>query len=195
MYITKHGDYKYLEEKDREGNLVFKISISIVKKILDAYKNLSREEQKLFLEIGKKRQHLLRNPTILIDPEELIHKKSLDLMLIHESSNIQKFFNMIKSRENVIALHGITKAKYEFLTLNCAICGFDKIVHLHHIDRNHANTNDNNLVGLCPNHHSMIHTRAFYFELKENLEKVGKLFPKDFPKKLDAEKEDDLMNS
>ena len=37
----------------------------------------------------------------------------------------------------------------------CAICGWDLIVDVHHIDRNHNNNNPKNLIPLCPNHHRM----------------------------------------
>jgi hypothetical protein len=41
----------------------------------------------------------------------------------------------------------------------CAICGFDKIVSIHHIDENHENNNPTNLIPLCPNHHEMVHSK------------------------------------
>jgi len=41
----------------------------------------------------------------------------------------------------------------------CAICGFDKIVAIHHIDENHDNNSPTNLIPLCPNHHEMVHSR------------------------------------
>lgn len=41
----------------------------------------------------------------------------------------------------------------------CAICGFDKIVAVHHIDENHDNNDPHNLIPLCPNHHEMVHSK------------------------------------
>ena len=41
----------------------------------------------------------------------------------------------------------------------CAICGFDKIVAVHHIDENHDNNHPHNLIPLCPNHHEMVHSK------------------------------------
>ena len=35
------------------------------------------------------------------------------------------------------------------------------------IDENHENISLNNLVGLCPNHHAMIHHRDFNTEIKK----------------------------
>lgn len=39
----------------------------------------------------------------------------------------------------------------------CAVCGQKQVVHIHHIDSNKKNDNSENLVGLCPNHHMMVH--------------------------------------
>ena len=41
----------------------------------------------------------------------------------------------------------------------CAICGFDKIVAVHHIDENNKNNKPSNLIPLCPNHHEMVHSK------------------------------------
>lgn len=41
----------------------------------------------------------------------------------------------------------------------CILCGFDKIVEVHHYDYNHHNNVPENLVPLCPNHHQMVHSK------------------------------------
>lgn len=41
----------------------------------------------------------------------------------------------------------------------CAICSFDKIVAIHHVDENHNNNDPKNLIPLCPNHHEMVHSK------------------------------------
>lgn len=41
----------------------------------------------------------------------------------------------------------------------CIVCGFDKIVEVHHYDHNHDNNDPSNLVPLCPNHHQMMHSK------------------------------------
>ena len=43
--------------------------------------------------------------------------------------------------------------------LSCAICSFDKIVAVHHIDENRKNNDPKNLIPLCPNHHEMVHSK------------------------------------
>lgn len=41
----------------------------------------------------------------------------------------------------------------------CALCGFDKIVAIHHIDESKENNSKENLIPLCPNHHEMVHSK------------------------------------
>lgn len=41
----------------------------------------------------------------------------------------------------------------------CVVCGFDKIVAIHHIDENKQNNSPSNLIPLCPNHHEMVHSK------------------------------------
>ena len=64
-----------------------------------------------------------------------------------------------KSKEAYQArkLYGINYDTWKEKTKICVICGFDKIVDLHHLDKNHENRDSNNLIGLCPNHHRMLH--------------------------------------
>lgn len=62
---------------------------------------------------------------------------------------------------------------YQKLTEKCVICGFDKIVDLHHVDLNHNNNSPDNLAGLCPNHHKMIHHRDFRKEVLAALMEKG----------------------
>jgi len=75
-----------------------------------------------------------------------------------------KQYKYIKNK-NIEYLYCITPEKYEELTKKCVICGFDKIVDLHHIDSNHENSKEQNLIGLCPNHHKMIHTEKYTAEI------------------------------
>ena len=48
----------------------------------------------------------------------------------------------------------------------CAVCGFDKIISVHHIDHNHNNNDVKNLIPLCPNHHQMVHTNEYGDEME-----------------------------
>ena len=47
----------------------------------------------------------------------------------------------------------------------CIVCGFDKVVEVHHIDHNRENNSHTNLVPLCPNHHMMIHRSKYKQEV------------------------------
>lgn len=59
------------------------------------------------------------------------------------------------------------------ITAKCIICGFDKIVDLHHLDRDHKNNDPSNLAGLCPNHHKMSHMYAYKDEIAAILREKG----------------------
>jgi len=48
---------------------------------------------------------------------------------------------------------------FEVHEKKCIICGEDKIVAVHHYDENHENNNIENLIPLCPTHHSYVHSR------------------------------------
>lgn len=74
---------------------------------------------------------------------------------------------------NTRRLHKIDYDKYRALTRACVVCRFDKIVQLHHLDHNRKNNSEKNLVGLCPNHHSMLHNRKFEVEMHELLKEKG----------------------
>lgn len=69
--------------------------------------------------------------------------------------------------------HNIDTETYKKVTKECVICGFDKIVELHHLDHNHKNNSKENLIGICPNHHKMIHNRLFRKEVFETLKEKG----------------------
>lgn len=67
------------------------------------------------------------------------------------ANNRQKWWN-----ENATHYRTIAFQHWEH---KCAICNFDKIVAVHHIDENHNNNDPKNLIPLCPNHHEMIHSK------------------------------------
>ncbi len=59
------------------------------------------------------------------------------------------------------------------VTKQCVICDFNKIVDLHYIDTNKQNNSKKNLIGLCPNHHRMIHNFNFRNEIFQLLKQKG----------------------
>ena len=63
------------------------------------------------------------------------------------------------------------------VTRVCVICGFDKIVDIHHIDSNKQNSDPKNLIGLCPNHHRMINNAKFRPEIFKALKEKGFKIP------------------
>ena len=74
---------------------------------------------------------------------------------------------------NAKKYHGIEFAFYREVTKECDNCGFNKIVQIHHLNGNTRDNSKNNVVGLCPNCHKMIHMYQFYEEIKEKLSKKG----------------------
>ena len=85
-----------------------------------------------------------------------------------------KLHHYEKTKEhNYRKYHNISVETYKRITKECKICGFDNLVELHHIDENHSNNSEENMIGLCPNHHKLIHDMRFKKEilcqLKEKL--------------------------
>lgn len=74
-------------------------------------------------------------------------------------------------------LYGLGIETYKKFTKICVICGFDKVVDLHHLDQNRANNSESNLIGLCPNHHKMLHDFRYKEEIQKLLEEKGIIFP------------------
>lgn len=81
-------------------------------------------------------------------------------------------FHLDKVKEyNHRKYHNIDIEIYKKVTEKCALCNFDKIVELHHLDKNRKNNDTKNMIGLCPNHHKMIHDYRFKADLEEELKK------------------------
>lgn len=74
-------------------------------------------------------------------------------------------YNQIRA-SNAKRDHKIGLELYDQVTKSCFLCGFDKAVDLHHLDRNHSNNNPKNLIGLCPNHHKMLHMDKYAKEME-----------------------------
>lgn len=54
----------------------------------------------------------------------------------------------------------------------CLLCGYDKIVSVHHLDENHSNNHPDNLVPLCMNCHEEVHHSVYSKEALSRLDKV-----------------------
>jgi hypothetical protein len=81
--------------------------------------------------------------------------------------------------DNYKKRHNLDVVLYKKITKQCFICGFDKVVDLHHLDENNKNNVEGNLIGLCPNHHKMLHDFRFRKEMREILSQKGINLPKD----------------
>jgi hypothetical protein len=59
-------------------------------------------------------------------------------------------------KDNATGYRTIASQHHE---MKCVVCGFDKIIAVHHIDENKKNNHPTNLIPLCPNHHEMVHSK------------------------------------
>lgn len=75
--------------------------------------------------------------------------------------------------------YGIDVETYKRITQKCVICNFDKVVDMHHLDGNKKNNSESNLVGLCPNHHKMLHDFRYRKEMSDLLKEKGFNVPDD----------------
>ncbi len=73
--------------------------------------------------------------------------------------------------------YNITSELYKKLIQGCAICNFNSVIDLHHLDHNKKNNTEENLVGLCPNHHKMIHMKKYQGEIFTILKEKGFKIP------------------
>ena len=87
--------------------------------------------------------------------------------------------------QNYKKWHNINVELYKKVTERCVICSFDKVVDLHHLSENKQDSSEKNLIGLCPNHHRMIHDFRYRKEMRAILKEKGYILPED--KKLDFE--------
>lgn len=80
-------------------------------------------------------------------------------------------------------LYNITIEIYDKITSKCLLCRFKKVVELHHINgrgntiatgNSRRDNNEKNLVGLCPNHHKLLHSRIYGDETHEKILKILK---------------------
>jgi len=89
-------------------------------------------------------------------------------------------FHLDKVKEyNQRKNNGLDMNTYKRIVQKCVICGFDKVVDLHHLDESKKNTSETNLIGLCPNHHRMLHDFRYKESITNELKAKGYILPKD----------------
>jgi len=82
------------------------------------------------------------------------------------------YYDLIK-KHNYRKWHNLDLDVYKKITKSCLICGFDKAVDLHHLDKSKKNNSESNLIGLCPNHNRMIHMDEYKDEVLKVLIEKG----------------------
>ncbi len=68
---------------------------------------------------------------------------------------------------------GLDLETFKRFTKECVACGFNRIVELHHLDGDKDHNSKENLIPLCPNCHKMIHSYAYFREIRDLLGKKG----------------------
>ena len=68
--------------------------------------------------------------------------------------------------------HNISPELYKKITKKCLIFGFDKVVDLHNLDESHDNNSEKNMIGLCPNHHKMLHNFKYREEVLTQIQEA-----------------------
>ena len=97
-----------------------------------------------------------------------IHAKNLCVSCYNQLFHLEKNKEYNQRKTNNIDLKTFRK-----VTKSCALCGFNKIVDFHYIDLNKKNQSSKNIVGLCPNHHRMVHNYNFRQEIFQLLKEKG----------------------
>lgn len=102
---------------------------------------------------------------------------------IHAKGFCASCYNLLFHSDKNKAYHhrksnNIDLKTFRRITKECAICGFNKIVDIHHLDFNKKNNAKGNLIGLCPNHHRMINNQKFREEVFQLLESKGIKVPR-----------------
>lgn len=123
-------------------------------------------------------------------PKKIVCKRCKRSMPMHARDLCGGCYNFVFHLDKAKAWsqmknYGLDYEAYKKITERCIICGFDKIADLHHLDENKNNNSKENLIGLCPNHHQMVHNFQFRKEMRQLLRQKGYTLPKDT--KLDFE--------
>ena len=130
----------------------------------------------------------------LIWQRKLVKCPRCERMLPHHAQGLcVGCYNSIYNIDNIKMhntkrYHKIDHELYKKITEKCQVCGFDKVVDMHHIDMNHSNNSPENLTGLCPNHHKMAHMRKHQKEVFQALKEKGFSPPEGF-------KDDEIFKS
>ena len=117
-------------------------------------------------------------------PKKIICKRCKREMFSHAKGLCPGCYNFVfhldkVKSDNCKKWYNIDKKIYDEITKECVICGFDKVVDLHHLDENRKNNSEGNLIGLCPNHHKMLHDYKYRKEVFNQLREKGYNPPED----------------
>lgn len=116
----------------------------------------------------RKRKRLNKVCPVCAEPFVTIEGKKEKTTCSKSCSNT--FFR--SSLDNPNYIHGNHRAIcFGTFPKQCLVCGWTEIVEVHHLDKNNKNNDISNLVPLCPNHHKAIHSRKYFEETKEKIQR------------------------
>lgn len=148
---------KWIENKEPIEWICNKLSISVgtFKTKIPNYKGNRGYNKNRY----KKQLHIKENRQCQRCGKEF----TVNVFTASKSPSLRRYCSKVcgraKAAESKTLKHYKTIAKRAYGHLKCCVCGFDKIVDIHHADHNHNNNDPKNLVPLCPNHHRMYHSR------------------------------------
>lgn len=141
-----NGRYNTLEFKQKQAETIDKRFGSIAE-----YKKICQSCNKEFTFKGRLKTKKFEDAKFCSRSCANNRQTTWDIKIKNGESN-GKF---VRYREVAFRNHGA----------KCVVCGFDKIVDVHHLDHNRDNNTKENLIPLCPNHHLMIHRSKFATEV------------------------------
>lgn len=115
---------------------------------------------------------------LLWEPKSVECKRCKRMLPMHGKGLCDGCYNSVFHIDNIKIFnakkkHNINSELYKKLMEKCVVCSFNKIVQIHHLDHNHKNDSENNLIGLCPNCHFLLHSTKYQKEIFDTLKTNG----------------------
>lgn len=88
---------------------------------------------------------------------------------IQNNTNGSIGYTVYRNKRNIKKKRSYRDICFERWDHKCIICGWNISVDVHHIDENHSNNTQSNLVPLCQNHHTMTRMIEYKEELKRKI--------------------------
>lgn len=175
-----NNSYKYIQEQRTHKKLISdyrggKIYINIPEDIKEYLIIYTTEYEDTYLLDTITTSDIYRIKEITKDQAERVYEESFNYDVIDEDASLVIDKRIVKLRKYNQSIGKNLKELYEY---RCQICGkrvgeiYDSnVVEAHHIDSfiKSLNNNMNNIMIVCPNHHSIIHDVNPIFNIKKKV--------------------------